>query len=440
MSLGLHEECKRRLKEKLIQHFNEIKVENNFSFVKFTDIYFYLLETVLPETGRARKLLTEIIGEFPISPFVSSEILREVRYNYGYESDSIKDLSQYDIFSNVNDFAEYIIEYFDTLPFKYSFLVELPSNITDLFTENSYSIGSVIRICKPDTELIDNFKLSTGNNIVDRFLWSRFRSTFSALGLALAGKDAVSEELNHDKYYMQIFIDGYCDVYGITETTENLNKYIKAFFGLLLAERAFKIQYKYMAERVMYKIFVHSMHSGEWIIENIFNINDDIVKTLHSIKAEDYGGKLKDDDMKKNNVNNQLKIVADVFSKENKFEKIILACQWFFDSYSGTNELLSFIQAMITIEILLGEKKVSDLVGLTELLSNRCAYLIGKDSKQRSRILTEFREIYDIRSKIVHRGKSKITIKERDLLNRLQWICTRVIQEETKLILSESDS
>src|SRR5829696_4079636 len=50
--------------------------------------------------------------------------------------------------------------------------------------------------------------------------------------------------------------------------------------------------------------------------------------------------------------------------------RLLLAGQWLFDSYVGQNDLLSFVQTMIALEILLGDKERSDLLGLNELLRN----------------------------------------------------------------------
>ena len=86
------------------------------------------------------------------------------------------------------------------------------------------------------------------------------------------------------------------------------------------------------------------------------------------------------------------------------------------------------------MEILLGEKAISDIIGLGELLRNRCAYLIGDSHKQREDILRNFKDIYDVRSKIVHRGKATLNIYERVLFSKLQWMCRRVIQKEIELL------
>lgn len=68
---------------------------------------------------------------------------------------------------------------------------------------------------------------------------------------------------------------------------------------------------------------------------------------------------------------------------------------------------------------------------------NRCAYLIGRTQSHRDELLADFTEIYKVRSKIVHRGKAKLSRRELRLLFKLQWICGSVIREEVRLLLKE---
>jgi hypothetical protein len=135
----------------------------------------------------------------------------------------------------------------------------------------------------------------------------------------------------------------------------------------------------------------------------------------------------------------RLQEIACVFQSKHNTEKLRSAAQWLFDSYCGRNELLSFIQTAVVMEILLGDKSISDLMGLGGLLRNRCAYLIGTSHKQRGEILNDFKKIYDVRSKIVHRGKSRLNLHERTLFSKLQWMCQRVIQEEVKLLVKDAE-
>ena len=134
----------------------------------------------------------------------------------------------------------------------------------------------------------------------------------------------------------------------------------------------------------------------------------------------------------------RLRDIAAVFSAERKGESITLASQWLFDSHAGRDELLSFIQAMVVLEIILGDnKKLSDEIGLSALMRNRCAYLIGASQQDRAELLQLFSKIYGVRSQIVHSGKHRLTLDERTLFSRLRWMCRRVIDKEVDLLKAD---
>ena len=127
-----------------------------------------------------------------------------------------------------------------------------------------------------------------------------------------------------------------------------------------------------------------------------------------------------------------------MFSGGSKSELIVLASQWLFDSYTGSDELLNYVQAMVVLEILLGDKAVSDEIGLGRLLGNRCAYLIGTTYEQRADLLRRFNNIYAVRSEIIHRGKHRLNAKELGLFHDLHWMCRRVIQREVDLLKADT--
>jgi hypothetical protein len=95
---------------------------------------------------------------------------------------------------------------------------------------------------------------------------------------------------------------------------------------------------------------------------------------------------------------------------------------------------------MVALEILFGDKAASDLVGLGELLANRCAFSIAKDRSQRDKVLVDFKRIYDTRSKIVHRGHSRLSRREEADLSTLRWMVARSLQEEIKLSIGKDST
>jgi len=145
-------------------------------------------------------------------------------------------------------------------------------------------------------------------------------------------------------------------------------------------------------------------------------------------------GHLKTDAAKAAWVKARLQDLAVAFSSGPKAEPLLLAAQWLFDSYAGRDELLSFVQAMIVLEILLGDKNIAEEIGLGALLRNRLAYMIGSSYRDRTELLEDFSSIYRVRSQIVHTGKHRLSSEERRLFLKLRWMCLRVMAKELELL------
>lgn len=67
-------------------------------------------------------------------------------------------------------------------------------------------------------------------------------------------------------------------------------------------------------------------------------------------------------------------------------------------------------------------------------MNNRCAYLVATTAEARAHILKAFRDIYKVRSKIVHRGQSRLNSKEVMLFNYLTALVRSVIDKEQRLL------
>lgn len=81
---------------------------------------------------------------------------------------------------------------------------------------------------------------------------------------------------------------------------------------------------------------------------------------------------------------------------------------------------MQLVQAAIVLEILLGDRAEADLMGLASLLANRLAYLIGHSPNERRRIVSDFKRLYDFRSRVVHAGAAEIDDSGRQALFDLQ--------------------
>ncbi len=110
--------------------------------------------------------------------------------------------------------------------------------------------------------------------------------------------------------------------------------------------------------------------------------------------------------------------------------RLLNAARWYFDSHCGYSDQVRFVQVCISLEILLGDEKQGRETGLSLLMANRCAYLLGTNNAERETITTGFKRGYDIRSKIVHAGKSQLSSEEKNHLHYMQHLCSAVIRKE----------
>lgn len=122
-------------------------------------------------------------------------------------------------------------------------------------------------------------------------------------------------------------------------------------------------------------------------------------------------------------------------------DRILLGAQWYFESQRGGNQLLNFVQTMVCLEILVGEELKGDQakLGISELIRNRVAYLIGRDMAERNQILETFGAIYKVRSEIVHRGQTRLSKAEAGYHQTLRDYCARVIRAEIALLAVGDD-
>jgi hypothetical protein len=135
-------------------------------------------------------------------------------------------------------------------------------------------------------------------------------------------------------------------------------------------------------------MIVHQAGSdGKWSWATTLNLGEDLSRALSTIRLADFiametGAKQ----------NSMLAIIwaemKSAFNGGKKADSILLAAQWFFNGSHGPDELLKYVQAMVVLEILLGDKRASDQMGLNELLRNRCAYLIGNSHEDRRRFMS----------------------------------------------------
>lgn len=424
MSLGLHPSLKDRLVTLIEGILPSIKVQNN-SFLSLSQLPdLRQLDAALPDIkSTIRQALNAYIGETPLQSFfigVLSDELVERSFDGDAPEVPLVDLEEY---SDVRSVATSLVDRFDGLPEDYSVLVQLRhpagSLLKQVLTGNDLALTpdfSLVRI--PEDGAAYTAHDPTGT---PAFFSGRPSGVYTG------------------SLYAKVAVKGYIPKHGGSAALEAASFMVRAFLGLCFAQRILTRGQSFR-------------FGGPWVHHLLIYANGEefpapLVAT-HEFPAElsDALDRLGVDqiyrDLSEERLPSFLRTdlfeIGMVMARHQDDDRLLRAAQWLFDSNAGSNVLLNFVQAMVSLEILLGDKSASDLVGLGELLGNRCAFLVGRTKTQRDKILADFRRIYDTRSRIVHRGHNRLSTKEEDDFWTLRWLCSRVIQEEMKLLIADA--
>jgi hypothetical protein len=424
MPIKLHPSCRDQIIRFLAEALPAVQIQHNMFLDRLSLAALSGIDKKLDA-----KVLAEAQGyvdEHPLYEFVTDWLSRELEEQDSYVGgdDASSALTTNNAFSDLPAVSTRIVEEFCSLPRQYTFTMEIPPNAVEAIVPlvASLPLSDTTRLARPDDDFRSTYPLATGSESKDRRL----------LGLGLLSI-AADRSWNHDTCVFQMQRKGYTSRYAQSNTSEEAIASIKTFFGLGLALRVFTPTWRYQPYPQRIRMYIHRFEGGKWALHGSSELSSDVSEVIMNLKAESMDGKL-DESQKKGLALYGMNKLRAIYSAHGDISRIFLAAQWLFDSYTGYNQLLSFVQATVAMEILLGDKQTSDLIGLNELLRNRCAYLIGKSQAQRDELMKDFSKIYDVRSQIVHRGKARLSYSERELLSQLRWICGRVIQEEIDLI------
>lgn len=427
MSIKIHSGYKEKLLRILEEELPNIEIKNNIFIDRTTVLPLLRADKLIPERGDEIKKLKKYVGDDPVLDFIYETISQDLRENEEYSAGKEKkNLNEIKRYKNIQEISNNIVKDLESLPWKYTFTIpfheELAEKLLPLI--KFLDLGKDIKIKKIDEDFKNDYPLVTGNKIKDQ---SIAMGMFSLLAIG-------PPDWGDNTLCIQFEGQGFVGFNQQTSTTIAVLDKLKSFFGLAIALRIFNVERKYRPTALKAKIFMHRELKGKWEMQRSQNLEEEFSTVFHDLVLEDADGYFKDE-LSLNLFHKDNFIQAKkVYTTFNSNERILLASQWLFDSYCTNNDLLSFVQVTVAAEILLGDKASSDELGLGVLLRNRCAYLIGTTQEQRDGILDDFKEIYNVRSKIVHAGKNRITKDEWQLFNKLRWMCKRIIQEEVKLL------
>jgi hypothetical protein len=419
MSMTLRDDFRKPLVEKLADILSRVEVENNF-YLKLDE--FYDLDDLQEKFERKPlgKLAHEYVSENPLIDYfieaLSEDFQRTRKYELNVRTIPITEIEEY---KDTSSIADRLVKEFESLPREYKLFIELPVyGFNGILGTNRVELANTLSLIAPTEEFESTFPPPVYQPRRSRRIFQLFSSN-------------TEEALTWLSYraYCEITVQGFIGIYEDTSPIKRASYLVRAFCGLSLALQLFETSFPLSAEDAYLRVYEAS--GDKWTAKKPRRLSTELTHGLERLRLhssyEGLAGAIKPRPPQ------SLKVLKRLFSDEKGNERLLRAAQWFFDSYCGDNELLSFVKATICLEILLGDKKVTDIIGIMELLRNRCAYLIGESRSEREQILNDFNEIYRTRSNIVHSGQNTLTRLERRSLYKLRRLCARVIRKETSL-------
>jgi len=397
----LHPNCRKRLVEVIADGLTSILLHNGSIF---SPSAYDLRKADAALPSKLRDELATYVDEAPVQTFVTGRLDLELGQFWRHPKVKSSNLIDLDAYRDPDAVAERLVTELSSLPWQYSLTLRLP---------NELSAG--LSTSEPRTELNDDVRLIR----IDQGFRQQFPGLERDTGTELAG-------------CLQIYARGFIGPYGHSVPVWNAIRTLRAFCGLGIGLNLFRARRNVPPRREHAHFLIHKQAPDQsWRLERTLELSEELNRALSKLRM---GVTMLRAESRSERIRERLSDICGVFSAQSNAESLLLASQWLFDSYTGHDELLSYVQAMVVLEILLGDKAVSDEIGLRQLLRNRCAYLIASTHDDRTELLHDFDEIYDVRSEIVHRGKPQLAARERSLFDKLHHMCRRVIGKEVKLL------
>lgn len=371
----IHEKAKPHVTQRIKDGLAPITIDNNFSISWGSDVNLDNIDDSLPR--HTVDHFAGLVGEKPLSSFIKDRILETIRNNYDYDTHiDKKPLISYEEFSDLDGISEKLINEFDSLPLPHFLLLRFPEGLKDAHTNilpPTFSINNSFGTVVPDSDFAEEFPYR------DRLSFL----THDALGLA-----PPEEEEWPKQPYWTYQADGYIGPSYSTKLVDIFTGHIKSFCGLGISQFVFN-GYPKRTSRVLpglspnpFEVIVFRKTNSTWKEITRHSLDDEYINLLSGIQIDSDIENIQDSNHRHKIYRSNINQIHKVFKSSSN--KILLASQWLFDSLSHHNSLLSFIQTTVALEILLGGKSSSDIIGISELLSNRCAYLIATSENQRT--------------------------------------------------------
>ncbi len=419
--LGLHRDCIRRLREVVATAIPSIEVSRGAILTPASLTLLRSADDVLPQSGTIHERLMNFVSDTPASTFIYHRLNRAVLgLGLAWKGDAprVQPLQSIPAFRNPTAVSKRIVDEFASLPWNYSIALAMPKALADLITPEGrvITLSERMILVAPNDAYQAAYPVPSEDNTSTQ--WSVYRF--------------VPDGTTKGNAYLKLEATGFISSHGTTATLETVQSTMKEFAGLGIALGLFAPP-EHLDDLTEPRLVVHRRDDEKWVFDCELHWEAHQSLVLAELELDPAFDDLSPDEFTAVHLQHELQRIAAVFSST-RTQRIRRATQWLFDSICEHDLPLAFVKAAVVMEVLLGEKAASDVVGLSELLANRLAFLVGPTPDERDQLILRFKEVYAVRSRIVHEGKSTLSTREREQLEELRGMCCRVIKRELSLL------
>ncbi|HQR99510.1 MULTISPECIES: HEPN domain-containing protein [unclassified Polaromonas] len=380
--------------------------------------------------SRLKEKIEAYVGERPMVSLMFGTLTDELLLLSPEAKAGKSRLCELPQYSDVEALANRLLALLTALPNQYVAVVELPASISDELYKSSAPpiLGRQLAIIGAWHEKQSGYPYPT-SDVTEK---PPQNALMSLLGIAAlpttmsaSGQPTIDAQPPSRRSHLYVRLEGYINSIFSPQPLNRFTTLLKAFFGLAFGMEVLESGWKILnSDQLLINIYQSSADDFLKIEEETIGDNTSALIRKVSVSTGGRGRIVQD-----------LQTIVHVLDMEETLPQLVLAGRWLFDSRSNGDELMGFMQLAICAEVLLGTEDGGE--GVTAMLATRCAYLIASSAKERDDLVTEFKSIYKVRSKIVHRGLGTLKENERHQFRRLRTICNRVVQREIQLAIMD---
>jgi hypothetical protein len=426
----VHQERRARVIEKLSEGIRAFEVGSG-RFLRFTRDSCAAADAELDSNLRQR---LRFISERPLRDFAIGWLSERLVHEFDFQPDApARPLVELRGFEDSAVVAGALVDAFEGLPRSYTLILPLPltSGFADApFAEHrEYELGEGVSLVSPGPDYAGQFE--------SRPQAGAFLEIFEGRQRTRGWMSGTPPAWSNERLLLKMKRTGYISPLVETATAAEARLFVRGFAGLLestlLAETDSAPPTFGFSQGLYGGTYIYAFEDRPGQLPAPW-VGSVLIDEEHATRLKSLQWPADREDLKAWNdwigfVRNYIRPAI----RGPEVERLLSAAQWYFDSQCGSNPLLQFVQATTAIEIIYGDKARSDVIGLGELLANRCAFSLGRTLDERTQLLKTFKTLYDTRSRIVHAGKATLTELESEQLWRLRQICSRVLNKEMRL-------